>query len=53
MRLKSRVSPEFLQSQKEKRTATQTNPGNENSVPAIRDRVANLEHLLAVKSYTV
>ena len=50
-RQQSRVDPAFLQTQKDKRTTTATNPGGENSVPAMRVRVENLEHLLAVKSY--
>ena len=51
MRKQSRVDPDFLQNQKDKRTATEDNPGGENAVPQLRVRVENLEHLLSVKSY--
>ena len=50
-RKQSRISVEFIADQTVKRKATEDGTNNENSVPALRDRVNRLEELLAVKSY--
>ena len=47
----SRFNPQFAESQATKRKVTEDGTNNENSVPALRDRVNRLEELLAVKSY--
>ena len=51
MRKPTRVTVEHLEDQVQKRKAQEDNPGGENSVPALRTRIDNLEHILAVKSY--
>ena len=51
MREQSRISPAFIADQEAKRKTTEDGTNNENSVPALRDRVNRLEELLAVKSY--
>jgi len=51
MRKPTRINPTFLENQKTKRDETESGSNNENSVPALRDRVNRLEELLTVKSY--
>ncbi len=53
MRKPSRVNPQFLAQQKDKRVLTEDTPSSQNSIPDLRNRLNNLEELLGVKSYTV
>jgi len=52
-REQSRINPDFIESQTQKRNIQEQNLGNENSINSLKARVLNLEELLAVKSYSV
>jgi len=54
MRQNTRVDPAFMQAQKDKRVVVDdTPPNDQNSVPALRDRVTILEEILSVRATTI
>ena len=54
MRKSSRVSPTFVEAQKQKRKVLEETPsGNQNNVPALRDRLTVVEEIVAIRSYAV
>lgn len=50
MRQTSRVNPAFMQAQRDKRVVVKdTPPNDQNSIPALRDRVTLLEEILSTR----
>jgi len=53
MRKPSRIKPEFLTTQKTKRTTLQSEPGQAGGLPEVNDRIQIIEEILAIHSYSV
>ena len=49
MALNHKFDPQQWEGRRQKREAVRTNPGNENSVPALRQRIENVEMAIGLR----